>query len=194
MKGKFNQLYKELEVVCKVSPIAGILGIRSLIEGIINEILIKKKFLNKEFCLNEKLGRKLEVLKGEKILTNKHIHFMSYVIYKGNDAAHLLKGSKCESKALYNDLCNNFNALIQVLEGSNTHKTKRKIGVISKITRKNIGYIEEKETKKKHLFLLDDLKIGTEVEPYIGQMLSYELVNNFNKSKSDYKAINLRCI
>lgn len=163
-------------------------------EGIINEIILSKGYLNEETCENEKLGRKLQILKGENIFSYRQIHFISSVIYKGNDGAHLLKGSECEAKSLYNDLSKNFIAFIQLLEDPNTQKTERRIGIVTKITSKNIGYIEEKETKERHLFLLDDLKRVTEVEPQIGEMISYELIDNLNKNKSDHRAIKLRYV
>lgn len=191
-----NRFIEELEYVCKISPVSGLIGMRAYLENLLNQIILKKEYLSKDECEKEKLGKKINLLEIKNIFTEKELHNIKAINFKGNEAAHYLKGDLNDSLYLYKSLIEIYTVINKLYNHSEEKikiiKEKRKGKVISYSN--NIGYIEDDNTKEQYIFKLQTEHNQNDIKISVGDKLSFNLEENINKKKSNYKAIDIKHI
>ena len=205
-KEKYQSMLKDLEYVCRISPISGLITTRALLESMVNDILNEKKFLTEDEIEKDRLGRKIEILDKRKFLKMRELTLIRNILLKGNDAAHKLKGETPTALSAFDDLMSFYNYMICLEENELTiHemrempndelKEKRKIrGIVEKYNGNRIGFVRGADTGESYIFSITPSEKVDPSNIQIGDYIQFDLVENINKKKAEYKAINIEHI
>lgn len=209
---KYKCNLKDLEYVCRINPIAGLITSRAILEAIVNELILTKQYLNDEEEIErERLGKKIELLGDKKCLRERELTLIKNILFKGNDAAHRLKGEEATAMATYRDLMefyeyivdgeskkinkqNGIKEVTEILHPSESITLEKNRGIIEKFDGKRIGYIRDVDTNLLHIFSLSDNEKAVPKMIKIGDYIQFNLEENTNKKKAKFRAFNIEHI
>lgn len=202
-KEKYQSMLKDLEYVCRISPISGLITSRALLESMVNDILHENKLMIESEIGEELLGRKIEILDKNKFLKTRELTLIRNILFKGNDAAHKLKGEESTALSAFDDLMSFYSYITNMREKklivqeiteipNKELKEKRKTrGIIEKYDGEKIGFVKDIENKELYIFSVSSLEKVDSNQIQIGDYIQFDLVENNNKKKAKYKAINI---
>lgn len=199
----YEPMLEELKYVCRLSPLSALITSRALLESILNEVILKKEFLtDTEKIEKETLGKKIELLDKRKFLKERELTSIRTILFKGNDAAHKLKAEISTAESVYSELLDFYKYIInlKIQENSNIEEVKngdeqkKYRGFVDEYDGKRIGFIKNKDNEERYIFSITSSETISADHIKIGDEIQFELEENLNKNKAEYKAYNLEHI